>query len=154
MLKEDNRFLYAVIAGIIGAIAKDILSLLFKFMGIVNYFTWNVAADFFVDGKEIFGFWGHVVGGLTDLFLGSLIGVIFAMMIEVFGPKHYILKGIGLAWLVWGILVGFVLHLAKQLFTIIPYTALIYFLTLITHALFGIILSFAYIKLAKIKDND
>lgn len=154
MLKEGNRFIFAVVSGIIGAIVRDIYSLAIKFMGLTKFFIWEIGADIFVNGKEIHSFWGYVIGGLTDFFIGGFLGVGFAVVIEIFGPKHYMVKGMGVALMFWFFLFGFFMHMYAPVFNLAPKEAFGYFSSFVAHCLYGVAMSYAYIKLAKIKNSD
>jgi hypothetical protein len=72
----------------------------------------------------------------------------------VFGPKQYWLKGMGVALMFWLFLCGFFMHMYAQVFSIAPKEAFGYFSSYIAHCLYGLVMSYTYIKLAKIKSSD
>ena len=154
MLKEDNKFLFAIVAGLLGALARDAYSIITKLSGVSKNLIWEMGADIFVGKKEIYTIAGYVLGALSDCVMGGLIGVGFGVLIEIFGPKHYLIKGVGTGLVIWLLSYGFFIHVFPQPFQLIPKEALNYISSFVAHGIFGGVMGFAYIKLAKIKVSD
>lgn len=87
-----DRTFGGLIAGICGGIVMNVLSY-------ISYY-FNFAAIRFVDWSAIFIFgfrapdiWHHLVALTAQILWAGFLGVIFAFLIPLIGPKGYLIKG-------------------------------------------------------------
>jgi hypothetical protein len=147
---KDDHFLIWVFSGIIGVLSRDIWSLLAKWIDLAKFNVWNIGADVFVEPYQVQTVLGTIVGFLTDFVTGGFLGVIFGLFIEWRGPKHYLLKGVGLGLLAWLFLFGIVFHTLPHTQTTAPKDALSTISAFIGHSVFGFSMAYAYGRLAKL----
>ncbi|ATW24793.1 hypothetical protein [Candidatus Formimonas warabiya] len=138
MDKSTDNFRIWVIAGIAGVITRDIFSLIVNLLGLSKTFIWNIAADIFVHGKEVYTFWGHILGFITDITIGAALGVATGLFLEWRGAKDYLLKGAGVALIAWLGFIGLIFHNIPQTRSIATEDAFSSMLSFLAHLLFGL----------------
>jgi hypothetical protein len=110
-LMNEDPVITGAIAGIAANIAKDLVNLITNLLHWTIYYYWPMAASVFVPQEQSGKFGALVLGFLADFIIGGAFGVTLYYMIAFTGKRHFILKGLGLAWLYWiflfGILVNF-----------------------------------------------
>jgi NhaP-type Na+/H+ or K+/H+ antiporter len=150
---EDHLYLW-VISGIVGVLIRDIYSFLAKLVGLAKFYIWNVGADLFVHGKEVHSVLGNILGFLTDIVVGGMLGVAIGLLIEWRGSKHYILKGCGVGLLAWLFFFGILFHTLPHTKDSAPGNALSNISAFIGHSIFGIVTAWVYVKIAKIVSSS
>ena len=66
-----DRTTLGAMAGMGAILARDVYSFLAKQIGFSKHYAWNVVAEFFLRGKEVYTVLGAVLGFLADLAAGS-----------------------------------------------------------------------------------
>lgn len=146
MQKSRDPFVMWIISGIIGVIVRDVYSLLAKIIGLAKFFIWNVGAALFVKVSEIKTFQGTVLGLLTDLVVGGMLGVVIGLLLEWRGTKNYIIKGWGVGLLAWLFFYGLLFHNIPHTMAQAPDDAMSNLSAFIGHSIYGIITSIIYIR--------
>jgi hypothetical protein len=80
----------------------------FKFIMI-----WEVAANTIINKQLIHTPIGYLVGFVAHFTMGAVFGVIVAYTLRFTGKYYYLLKGIGIAAVVWLVSIGFFMHLLQ-----------------------------------------
>ncbi|MHB1421308.1 MAG: DUF6789 family protein [Bacillota bacterium] len=132
-----------IIPGAIVGISADVLKLLVNLLGHLLGFTplvfWQLIATRFVAKEDLFKPSAYLIGGLADIIVTSMLGVVFIYFMHYF-PKHLWLKGIGFGLLVWVGLFGFLLGPSVKTATQLGPSAIM--VTIAAHACFGLALAF------------
>jgi hypothetical protein len=107
---NEDPVITGAIAGIAANIAKDLVNLITNLLHWTIYYYWPMAASIFVPQEQSGKFGALVLGFLADFIIGGAFGVTLYYMIAFTGKRHFILKGLGLAWLLWIALFGMLVN--------------------------------------------
>lgn len=118
MEKKDDNILVWIISGAVSTfIFTNVYSVILKLTGAQDFYSWNLAADYLLQGREsIESFWGFIVGITADYLFGITNTFLIGLVLEWRGIKYYWLKGIGVALGNW-IALGVLTQILPQLFT-------------------------------------
>ena len=153
MTNNDDPFLLWVVAGVVGVIARDGYAFLANLIGLATHRIYNLSADLFVHNQEVFSVLGYVLGFLADFVVGAMVGILTGLLLEWRGLKDFLLKGMGVALLIWLFLYGMLFHNLPVTAGLAPKDALSNISGFISHALFGITTAWVYVKLAKLQTS-
>jgi uncharacterized membrane protein YagU involved in acid resistance len=132
-----DRVTLGGIAGALGLLTRDVYSLFAKITGLAKFYVWNISADLFMKGKDTHTFFGHLVGFLADIAMGSILGIIFVYFLKFTSHKNTIIKGWGVGLAAWLLLFGIMVHNLPSV-EAAPKDALSNFSAFIGHSIFGI----------------
>lgn len=149
-----DRSTLGAIAGITAILVRDAYSLLAKLIGFATFHIWNIAGDFFLQGKQVYTALGNILGVLADLCMGALLGVFFVHFLRWTGGKNPVLKGLGIGLGAWLLLFGIVFHSLPLTQSTAPKEALSNMSAFVGHAIFGLTLGFAGSKLLALLRTD
>lgn len=92
MIREDY-----IIHGALVGIGADIVKLSVNFAAKLLDFTpvvfWQLVATRFVDKKDLFNPLAYLIGGIADIVISALLGIVFVYFIYYFGSKFIWIKG-------------------------------------------------------------
>lgn len=133
---------YIVTGALIG-IAADGVKLTVNYIAYLMNFTsvvfWQIVAARFLDKKDLYKPIAYLIGGIADLTVTALLGVIFVYFIHYFGKRYLIIKGIGFGLVVWvgvfGTLVGTTVQQK------LPQSPSGIIVTIVAHLFFGLALA-------------
>jgi hypothetical protein len=97
-------------AGLIANIAKDLVNLLTKLLNWTDYYYWPMAASVFVPEDLTLKAGALILGFLGDFIIAGAFGVALYYFIAFTGKRHFIFKGLSLAWLLWIVLFGMLVN--------------------------------------------
>ena len=112
-LKLRDTLTIGAIAGIIGTVVMHLLSMLWKWLGLIKISTLQVAATLFLSWDQVNTPIGYIVGAASHLMIGAAGGVILAYFIRFSGKDYYWLKGLALSGLMLLAGMGFVMRILK-----------------------------------------
>jgi len=101
------------IAGVLGTLVMHLLSMLWKFLGLIKITTLQVSAAIFLNWGQVNTPIGYIVGGASHLMIGAAGGVILAYFIRFSGRDYFWLKGLALAGFMLLAGMGFVVRILK-----------------------------------------
>ena len=142
------------LAGIAAILVRDVYSFLAKSIGFAKFQIWNISADFFLEGKQVYTALGNVLGVLADLCLGALLGVFFVHFLRWTGGKNPVLKGLGIGLGAWLLLFGIVFHSLPLTQGTAPKEALSNLSAFVGHAIFGLTLGLTGARLLRLLGTD
>lgn len=134
MLKD--RIILGALIGILADIFKLISNYIMYLFGMTDVVFWQIAATRFLGKKDLMKPIAIVIGAIADLTVTSIIGVIFILIIYLFGKDFIWLKGIGFSMSVWVSLFGTLLSLELQ--DKLPQEPSGVLVTIIAHFIYGI----------------
>lgn len=138
MLKD--RLITGAIIGILADIIKLISNYIMYLMGMTDIVFWQIAATRFLNKEDLFKPVVYFVGGVADLTVTTILGVIFVIIIYFFQKDYIWLKGIGFAMVIWVTLFGTLL--SQEVEHKIPQEPMGIIVTIIAHIIYG--LGFAF----------
>ncbi len=147
-MKED-RVIAGAISGAVGSTVQILFEFFFKVMGFTDRYVVDMA-KVFIMYKTFPGILSTIVGTTAQLFIGAILGIGFAYLIQKTSSKYYFIKGLGYGGIIWVFFGTFGSLFKIPLFTVIPPNAA--FLLLIGAFVFGIVTSFT-LKYLEEKSN-
>ncbi|GAW91348.1 hypothetical protein [Calderihabitans maritimus] len=108
-----DTFLVGSLAGIIGTLAMDLLSVVATLLKIPHSTAIGVAADIFLVRQLLGTPAAWLIGIAGHLVIGMVGGIFTAYLLRYTGRDYAIFKGILLAWIIGMGTVGFVMPLLK-----------------------------------------
>ena len=136
--REHDPIIVWALSGIIATVAfADGYSIILKILGAEEFYAWNLAADFIIQGRQaITSFYGVAIGLAADYFLGALNGILIGLLLEWRGSTYYWFKGMGVTFSNW-IALGIMTQVVPNLFTY-RLTPLNFFTFFIGYGLIGV----------------
>jgi hypothetical protein len=138
MIMQD----YIILGALVG-IGADIIKLSVNLIGKLLNFTpvvfWQLVSTRFLDKKDLFNPLAYLIGGIADITVSALLGIVFVYFIYYLGSKHLWLKGIGFGLSVWVVVFGMLLGPSVQ--TNLPQQPLGIVVTIAAHLSFGLALA-------------
>lgn len=132
-----------ILPGALVGMASDAVKLTVNYIAYLLNFTqvvfWQITATRFLDKKDIFKPIAYVIGGIADLTVTALLGVIFVYFTYYFGSRYLILKGIGFGLAVWVGVFGTLLGSTVQ--QKLPQSPSGIMVTIVAHLFFGLALA-------------
>jgi hypothetical protein len=132
-----------IVIGILVGLLADAVKLTFNFISFKLDFTpvvfWQLVAGAVLEMEDVFTPVGILIGGIADIIMTMLFGVIFIYIIYLTGRENLWIKGIGFGMLVWVsffVIVSGVLLRGK----ILPLPSGI-LVTIVAHFLYGLSLA-------------
>jgi hypothetical protein len=107
---NEDPIVAGATAGIMANIAKDLVNLITNLLHWTVYYYWPLAASVFVPPELTSKFGALVLGFLGDFIIGGAFGVALYYFIAFTGKRHFIFKGLSLAWLLWIVLFGMLVN--------------------------------------------
>ena len=133
---EEDRLIAGGIAGIIGSIVNIVFGVIFKSLG------WSDRAFFdnstMLFGKETYvdkGFFGFLMGVITEVAVCIIYAVIFAYLIKITSSRYLYVKGLGFGFVLWMLLSSLGTMYNIPLFDYVPLDAA--YTTLFTALAYG-----------------
>ncbi len=145
-MKEDPIIAGAT-AGLIANIAKDAGNLISILLNWTNYYYWHLAASIFVEPESVKKPGALFLGFLGDNIIAATFGIILYYLISYTGKRFFIIKGLGLSWLLWVFLFGAVINL--DIVRITPTDIGTNLSAFLNHSLFGIVSALLLKKIMK-----
>lgn len=132
-----------IIGSLIGILA-DIVKLTFNYLAFLLNYTnvvfWQLTATRFLENGDLFSPIALLIGGVADLTITAILGVIFLFFIDYTGADYLWIKGIGFGMAVWVGLFGTLLGQSVQgKINQEPSSILV---TMVAHFIFGLSLAF------------
>jgi hypothetical protein len=135
-----------VLRGAAIGIAADLVKLLFNYIGFALGFSkvvfWQMVASRFLSGADLFHPVAYLIGGVADLTMAAILGVVFVYLLPYIRPELLWIKGAGFGLGVWVVLLGTLLSQSAE--SKLPVSAAAMVITLIAHLLFGLALAYFY----------
>ncbi|MHB1421179.1 MAG: hypothetical protein ACYCX4_16650 [Bacillota bacterium] len=145
MKVRDDHFNYWVYSGIAGVLTRDCWNFFSKMVGFAQFYIWQLGASAVIKKPFLNTFWGNVVGFLVDFTIGSIFGVLFGLIIEWRGPKHFLMKGIGVGLTAWMFFYGLLYHNLPFTTATAPSEPLSIISAFIGHVIFGAATAVVYV---------
>lgn len=150
-LKKVRKMKDKIMFGAIVGLLADGVKLIVNYIGFLLKFSdvvfWQITATRFLAKNELFSPLAYVIGGLADLTMAALLGIVFIYILTYTGRDYDYFKGVGFGLAVWVVLFGTVLgHSVQSKLSVDPSGIVV---TAIAHLVFGLMLSFFARKLWK-----
>jgi hypothetical protein len=150
----EERLTLWIISGIIGAVVREFFDLILMWIGISKFHIVFLSVDLFTnDPKQIKSFLGLFTGTLTDWIMSAVIAVIIGIVLQWSGRKNYLLKGIGIGFISWVVIMGFLVHGVPKMFVTAPKDLPTILYSLMAHIIFGGMTAFLINKFTRIPNN-
>ncbi len=147
MRLPQDRFIFWVFSGIIGVIIRNTYSFFAREVGLAQFYIWNLGASLMVETALLETFWGHILGFLVDMVVGSIFGVLVGLLLYLTGHAYYALKGCGIGLMAWMFFYGILYHNLPFTQANAPSDPLSNISAFIGHSIYGIVTAIAYVKL-------
>lgn len=132
-----------IIGAVIGILA-DVVKLLVNYslfsLGLTKVVFWQVVATRFMQKEYLHNKLAFLVGGVADITVTSILGIVFVYIIYFFGSKNLWTKGVGFGLMAWVGLFGTLLGQTVE--EKLPQEPTGVVVTLIAHIVFGLALAF------------
>ncbi|HWI55480.1 MAG TPA: hypothetical protein VNT57_07290 [Desulfobacteria bacterium] len=132
-----------VLTGALVGMAADAVKLTVNYTAYLLNFTqvvfWQITATRFLDKKDLFKPIAYIIGGIADLTMTALLGVIFVYFVYYFGRRYLLIKGIGFGLAVWVGIFGTLLGSTVQ--QKLPQSPSGIMVTMVAHLSFGLALA-------------
>lgn len=145
---EKDRLVAGTVAGFVGSLQTVITGTIFKSLGWADRAFFDFSTTLY--GKTTYadeGFFGFLMGVITQVAICVIFGVIFAYIIKATSSRYLYIKGIGYGFVLWMLLSSFGTIYNVPLFSDIPLN--VAYTTLFTASLFGLVVAWTL----KIIDN-
>jgi len=140
-----DRLLPGVIVGLLADAVKLMVNYLAYLLNLTPVVFWQLIATRFLQKQDLFKPVTYLIGGIADITITIILGVLFFYFIKVFGSRYLYIKGIGFALAIWVGLFGTLLSQSVQ--AKLPQTAMGIMVTIASHAVFGLSLAYFYQRL-------
>ena len=133
---EKDRLVSGAIAGFVGSMVTIITGLTFKSLGWADRAMFDFSTTLF--GKSTYadkGFFGFLMGVITQVAVCIIFGVVFAYIIKVTSNRFLYIKGLGYGFILWMLLSSFGTIYNVPLFADIPLN--VAYTTLFTSLAYG-----------------
>ena len=116
---KSDRLIAGAISGISASAAQNIYGQVVKGLGITDRAFLDFA-EVALLSKTFGGFWGIVIGILSDLVFGMILGVLFVFLLQITSSNYLYLKGLGFSISIWffSLAIGTMFNFTK--FTVTP----------------------------------
>lgn len=126
------------VAGAMGLLTRDIYSFFAKLIGLSKFYVWNISAGLFMEQKYVKTFFGNVVGFLSDIVFGALMGIVFIYFLKFTNSKNFLIKAWGFGMAAWLLLFGILFHNLPGSQAMAPKDAISNISAFVGHSIFGI----------------
>lgn len=137
---EDTMFKDRIMIGALIGILADTIKLIANYIMFQLNFTevvfWQIVATRFLDREYLFMPVAYFIGGVADLVVTAVLGVVFVIIIYFSGKDYLWIKGIGYAMFLWVSLFGTVLGASVQ--QKIPQGPSAIMVTIVAHFVYGL----------------
>jgi hypothetical protein len=89
-----NAFIISTMAGIVGNLAKEIISWIFYFLGLVEYAFCHLCAGIFIDPHQLRALLAVLIGMFMDYTIATFFGLICFCIYRMTGGGYHLLRGI------------------------------------------------------------
>lgn len=100
-----DRFIAGAVAGFIGALIQLIYGYGIKTIGLTDY-AFHDFGQIFILTLTSSGFLGDLVGVLSQVTNGAIVGIVFAYIISLTSSKYYLIKGLIYGTVLWHLFLG------------------------------------------------
>lgn len=132
-----------VVIGALTGLLADAVKLTFNYLafrlGFASVVFWQIAASRILEAKQINQPIAYLVGGVSDLTVTAIIGVVFIYFLHFTGREYIWLKGAGFGLAIWVSLLGTVLIQSQAKLNL---TASDTIVTMLAHLAYGLALAF------------
>lgn len=143
-----DKVISGVIVGLLADTVKLFINYILYLFKLTPVVFWQIAATRFLDKEDIYKPIAYFIGGVADITVSALLGIVFVYMIYIVGSKYLLLKGIGFGLLVWVSIFGTLL--GESVKGKIPQEPAGIIVTIIAHFFFGVSLAFFTRRFLKI----
>lgn len=148
-----DTFTTGAIAGILGTVVLHALGIIWKYLGLLEITTLQIAGEIFLNPNQINTFAGFVVSMISHFVVGSAGGVLLAFFMKIFGHDFYWFKGLALAGFMLLTGMGLIVNIMdiatdtrKDAVTILFYIA--------QYVAYGLLVSYIIFKFAQIRKTQ
>lgn len=143
-----DKILIGALIGILADAMKLITNYILYSLGFTKVVFWQIVATRFLQKEYLNHKLAYLIGGIADLTVTSLLGVVFVYVIYLFGSKNLWAKGVGFGLVVWVTLFGTLLGQTVE--AKLPQEPKGVVVTIIAHLAFGLGLAI----FTKVLDQD
>lgn len=127
--------LLATIAGMTGALAKDMPDFALRFLKVLRSNYWELAAAVLLPPEQAGTPGGLFIGAAVDLILGGALGILILAVFHIFGRDLWWYKGLVCGNIIWLLGPGLILSAMSVLK---PFSVAFRLSSLLDHELFGL----------------
>ncbi len=131
-----------VVIGIVTGLLADAIKLSFNYLAFrLNFATvvfWQIAASRFLEKNDLYQPLAYIVGGITDLTVTSIAGILFIYFLHFTGRDYIWLKGTGFGLTIWVALLGTLLVQSRVKLDLATSDIIV---TAIAHLIYGLSLA-------------
>lgn len=139
MLLIKDKVIVGALVGILADAIKLLSNYIMFRLDLTYVVFWQITASRFLEKPDLFKPVVYLVGGVADVTVTSLLGVVFIYVLYLTGKDYLWIKGIGFGMLVWVGLFGTLLGESVQ--KKIPHEPSGIIVTIIAHLVFGLSLA-------------
>lgn len=148
-----DRDTVGALAGIGAVLVRDGYSFAAKQIGLAKFYFWQNAGGFFMGKDQVKTALGSIVGGLADITMGAILGVVFVLFLRLGRDRNIILKGCGFGLGAWLLLFGLLMHTLPETRNVVSKDALSVLSNFIGHTIFGLTLGLLASRLLRATDT-
>lgn len=134
-----DKVVIGAITGLLADAVKLTLNYLASRFGFTSVVFWQIAASRILETKQINQPMAYLVGGVTDLTVTAIIGIVFIYFLHFTGRDYIWLKGAGFGLTIWVFLLGTVLIQSRAKLNL---TASDMIVTMLAYLAYGLALAF------------
>lgn len=105
-----DKLVTGIIVGLLADAVKLTVNYISFRLGFAKVVFWQMIAALFLERRDVFTPLGLIIGGVADIVITSLLGIIFIYTISYIGSENLWIKGIGFGMVVWVVFFGIVLE--------------------------------------------
>lgn len=146
-MKIKDRMLLGTVSGVLGNMAKEIVTGILIRNGMGKQSGSDMAAGIFLNRRQMFykRRKNKLLGFITDNAIGASLGVLNTYMLSYTGKDHYLLKGLGCGHLDWVSLFGLLTKMGGS--SKHPMSVEDNFNSFISHGVYGWVTNLAIVQL-------
>lgn len=131
-----DRLVVGALIGILADVVKLTANYLAFLLGFTDVVFWQIAATRFLSKGELQKPVALLVGGIADITVTAVLGIVFLYIIEYAGRNYLWIKGIGFGMMVWVGVFGALLGQSVQ--AKLPQSTSGILVTIVAHIIFGL----------------
>lgn len=131
----SDRVMTGVAIGICADIIKLIVNYVLFQLNYTKIVFWQIAASRFLNKEDLFKPTAYFIGGVADIIVTSLLGILLVYILYFVGKDFLLIKGIGYGLSIWVLLFGTLLTASASK---LPEETSGIIVTIIAHLFYGL----------------
>ena len=128
-----------IVVGLLADAVKLTVNYILYLMNFTSVVFWQITATRFLEKADLFKPSAFFIGGVADITVSAMFGILFLYILYILGKKYLLIKGIGFGLLIWVGIFGTLLGQSVQ--QKIPQTTSGIVVTIVAHLFFGLSLA-------------